>query len=103
MAHKFLGWARGQDARGDETGVWHALVIDGNEAARAACTRHQRHAGQVEPLPVGAPVCRRIGCNNMRREQQRARKVATTGACADKNEPHTFSPNGICTKCGTYA
>lgn len=70
-AKLFLGWARGQDKHGDETGVWHAVTVEGDGPARAACSGQQRTAGQVEPLPQGARVCDRIGCQNQAMQQAR--------------------------------
>lgn len=70
----FVGWARGRDRHGDETGIWHACVSEASktspdvQVAFAACSRQQRIAGQVEPLPEGARVCDRIGCDNWRRK-----------------------------------
>lgn len=74
MAREFLGWSRGLNRNGDETGVWHAVVTEHEQGrehpvAFAACTRHQRFAGQIEPLPENARVCERIGCSNRQMEQ----------------------------------
>lgn len=44
-----------------------------------------------------------FGDDNKKIGRCRAHMPAKVGACADKQEPHDFSPNGICTKCGIYA
>jgi hypothetical protein len=59
-----LGWARGKNRLGDDTGMWHA-VCDVNGTARAVCTGQVRLAGQLETPPKGARLCRR--CNNHRK------------------------------------
>jgi hypothetical protein len=65
-ARTLLGWARGKGRCGDETGIWHAVIAEG-ETTRAACGRSQRVSGQVEPLPQDARACQRVGCDNARR------------------------------------
>ena len=65
-----MGWARGLDSWGDETGIWHCVVsepskvIAGERIARAACSPRQRIAGQLERPPPGTHFCKRIGCDS---------------------------------------
>lgn len=70
---RFIGWARGKDRHGTDTGLWHAVVEvevsggDRDHIAEAACGGRPRLAGQIEPLPADARVCNRIGCYNQLR------------------------------------
>lgn len=74
MPAYFLGWSRGRNKSGDETGIWHAVIVvqtEAGEVSRVACSRQQLVAGQVESLPEGAHVCKRIGCDNLRMKGSR--------------------------------
>jgi hypothetical protein len=53
MTMQVLGFSRGKDKVGDETGLWN-LVMDDDSGhtpkAQAACGKRTHIAGQVEPL-----------------------------------------------------
>jgi hypothetical protein len=80
-------WARGVNARGDETGVWHAAAeyppAPGGTLNRigAACGESTRIGGQIEALPGGVHRCQRIGCVNAW-ERERAAAVLASAARA---------------------
>lgn len=79
---KILGWSRGKDRMGDETGLWHLIVGD-DDGTRASpvCGKTTRVSGQVEKRTGHA--CGRCRISALRLMGQPAIDQYKIGSCSD--------------------